>query len=321
MKTACLLFLVVPAAAQYVRKYDYKAVTSGDCNGPCDASPDGGAWRHVTTVDECEAAASYLRKLAQTISTSWVDQWGGSVYDSPERDLLLYCTYYPNMPDEYAWVFKYGTPGPDALGMLWRDNTGECSPDRECLCVKAYPSDDKDCGESDNLSDENISVIVILGLSFLWAGPITWFFKRRLYPPLGWERVRGRVRGPCERGHGSTDESTTRDHAGIVLQGGPGGINGRGGADRQGGSVAYDYDAWQTTVMPTAIATPGAATGSVAMPTVIATPGAAAAMPTVIAGAVVVQPSAYPQAVAQPYGGAAGYGQQPQDVVMGIVIS
>ena len=122
---------------------------------------------------------------------------------------------------------------------------------------------------SDNLTVENISVIVILGLSFLWAGPITWFFKRRLYPPLGWERVRGRVRGPCERGYGSTDESTTRDHAGIVLQGGPGGINGRGGADRQGGSVA----------MPTAIAMPGAATGSVAMPTVIATPGAAAAMP------------------------------------------
>ena len=245
-------------------------MTSGDCNGPCDASPHGGAYRHVTTVDECEAAAFYLEKLAQTISTSWSDQWGGSVYDSPERDLLLYCTYYPNMPDEYAWVFEYGTPGPDALGMLWRDNTGECSPDRQCLCVQAYPTDDIKCGgEPDNLTVENISVIVILGLSFLWAGPITWFFKRRLYPPLGWERVRGRVRGPCERGYGSTDESTTRDHAGIVLQGGPGGINGRGGADRQGGSVA----------MPTAIAMPGAATGSVAMPTVIATPGAAAAMP------------------------------------------
>ena len=46
-------------------------------------------------------------------------------------------------------------------------------------------------------------------------------------------------------------------------------------------------------------------------------------------GAVVVQPSAYPQAVAQPYGGAvaqpyggaAGYGQQPQAVAMGQVIS
>ena len=46
-------------------------------------------------------------------------------------------------------------------------------------------------------------------------------------------------------------------------------------------------------------------------------------------GAVVMQPSAYPQAVAQPYGGAvaqpyggaAGYGQQPQAVAMGQVIS
>ena len=46
-------------------------------------------------------------------------------------------------------------------------------------------------------------------------------------------------------------------------------------------------------------------------------------------GAVVAQPSAYPQAVAQPYGGAvaqpyggaAGYGQQPQAVAMGQVIS
>ena len=38
-------------------------------------------------------------------------------------------------------------------------------------------------------------------------------------------------------------------------------------------------------------------------------------------GAVVVQPSGYPQAVAQPYGGAVGYGQQPQAVPMGQVIS
>ena len=220
--------------------------------------------------------------------------------------------------------------------MLSGDYTGECSPDRQCLCVQDYPTDDIKCGgEPDILTDENISVIVILGLSFLWAGPITWFFKRRLYPPLGWERVRGRVRGPCERGYGSTDESTTRDHAGIVLQGGPGGINGRGGADRQGGSVAMPTAiampgaatgsvAMPTVIatpgaavaMPTAIATPGAATGSVAMPTVIATPGAAVAMPTAIA-----TPGAATGSVAMPTVIATPGAAAAMPVAMGIVIS
>ena len=273
MKTACLLFLVLPAAAQYSssssssnsssnissssHKY-YVYTTWGYCNG-CE-----GEAMYVTTLDECKAAASSLGKLGQTILPSHVEL---TYYSSAPP----YCTYYPN-PDEVR-SSDQGNPYSDRGGSLWMlsgDYTGECSPDRQCLCVQDYPTHDIKCGgEPDILTDENISVIVILGLSFLWAGPITWFFKRRLYPPLGWERVRGRVRGPCERGYGSTDESTTRDHAGIVLQGGPGGINGRGGADRQGGSVA----------MPTAIAMPGAATGSVAMPTVIATPGAAAAMP------------------------------------------
>ena len=109
MKTACLLFLVVPAAAQY------KVVTSGTCT----SDSNGGKYSWITTKSACETAASALGKKGKTIPVNQVDN---NVYTTEPP----YCTYYPD-----------GTVQNTPLDTLWflsAQNTGACSPQRECIC-------------------------------------------------------------------------------------------------------------------------------------------------------------------------------------------
>ena len=153
MKTACLLFLVVPARAVE----NFKVVTSGSC----DPLASGGRYLWIETKAACEEAASALGKKQTSIPENQVDM---TEYESE----LPYCAYYPDATVE-------GSNGPDALWMLSGLNTGECSKQRECLCRGAGPGPD---GDSSGSVATVVVPIVVGAVVIIVVGVLTYVRTR-----------------------------------------------------------------------------------------------------------------------------------------------
>ena len=177
MKTACLLLLVVPAATEnrtieykcgfslQMCTKQYKVVTSGRCSEP----PMSGAildrnnyW--IETKAACEAAASALGKKQTTIPANQVDENFYPI-DPP------YCAYYPD-----ATLADSGSNGPDALWFHWRENTGVCAPNRECICVVYEASDDS---ASALFGGDALSTTVVVVIAAALLGYFCWQYLRR----------------------------------------------------------------------------------------------------------------------------------------------
>ena len=179
-----------------------------------------------------------------------------------ERYLTTYCTFYEPRSD-YADMtcaeqpYK-GYKGYERYGNHWCLAADCCiAEERRCGHYKALGlfTGATSCGDipgdedgTVNLTTENIAVIVILVLPFLLWLPITWIFKRRLWPPIGWHFLismmcdilsRG-VAGEGQRGEGQQRRQRSWRQRSRRGDGGHGDCGGDGGGDGGGGEGGGD---------------------------------------------------------------------------------
>ena len=118
----------------------------------------------IETKAACEAAAFTLGKKQTTIPAYQEDE-------TPDLTDPPYCAYYPDgLPDAPI----------DSLWFLSPENTGPCTPTRECICLAT--GDVLFQNATDSLSSAAADalptlVVVVIAAALLWY--FCWQYKRR----------------------------------------------------------------------------------------------------------------------------------------------
>ena len=142
----------------------YKVVTSGRCSEPPMDRPitdRNNYW--IETKAACEEAASVLGK-EQTFAYS---------VETTENSAPPYCTY-SNGPDGCIEC-------PDILRfmpyVLSRENTGDCTPQSECICVVYEAAGDS--AVADAFGGDALSTMVVVVIAAALLEYFCWQYTRR----------------------------------------------------------------------------------------------------------------------------------------------